>query len=103
MDAGQLIRTARRLTGLTVRALAGRAATSHPTVSAYEAHRVTPSAATLTRIVQAAGCDLVVELRPRVGGADPADRGRELVEVLELAALFPARHARVLDAPVFGR
>ena len=103
MDAGQLIRSARQHAGLTLRALAGRAATSHPTLSAYEADRVTPSTATLARIVRAAGCDLVVELRPRVGGADPGDRGRELLDVLELAAQFPARHAPRLDAPVFGR
>jgi transcriptional regulator with XRE-family HTH domain len=103
MDAGQLIRTARRRAGLTLRALAGTAATSHPTLAAYEADRVTPSAATLARILRAAGFDLVVELRPSVGGVDPADRGRELAEVLELAGQFPARHAPRLDAPVFGR
>lgn len=34
---------------------------------------------------------------------DPAARGRELEAVLELAAMFPARHGRYLDAPVFGR
>ena len=44
-----------------------------------------------------------VELRPRVGGPDPGDRGRELVEVLDLAAQFPARHEQHLRAPVFGR
>lgn len=103
MDAGQLIHAARRRGGLTLRGLARRAATSHATIAAYEADRVTPSVATLTRIVGAAGCDLVVELRPRVGGPEPGDRGRELVEVLELAAQFPARHARRLAAPVFGR
>jgi hypothetical protein len=35
-------------------------------------------------------------------GADPAARGRELVEVLELAEMFPARPARTLAAPRFG-
>ena len=41
--------------------------------------------------------------RPSVGGADRAARGRELVEVLELAAQFPGRHAAALEFPRFGR
>ncbi|MGB3411488.1 MAG: helix-turn-helix transcriptional regulator [Microthrixaceae bacterium] len=32
-----------------------------------------------------------------------AARGQELVEVLELAAMFPARHTSTLEAPIFGR
>jgi transcriptional regulator with XRE-family HTH domain len=103
MDAGAVIRRARRGAHLTLRELAARASTSHSTLAAYEAHRVVPTAATLSRVVQAAGRDLVVELRPGVGGPDPADRGRELVEVLDRAAPFPARHAEHLAAPVFGR
>ena len=103
MEAGQLIRSARRGSRLRLRALAVRAATSHSTLAAYEAERVVPSAATLDRIVRSAGCDLVVELRPSVGGPEPGDRGRELVEVLDLAAQFPARHDEHLTAPVFGR
>ena len=103
MEAGELIRSARRGTRLSLRGLAARAATSHSTLAAYEAQRVVPSSATLDRIVRSAGCDLVVELRPGVGGAEPAERGRELVEVLDLAAQFPARHDEHLTAPVFGR
>ena len=65
------------------------------TLAAYEAGRKAPSVATLDRIVRAAGFELGVE----IGAGDQrrpdraAARGRELVEVLELAALFPARHA----------
>jgi predicted amidohydrolase YtcJ len=36
------------------------------------------------------------------GGLDRADRGRELAEVLDLAARFPARHRDQLDFPPFG-
>ncbi len=82
-------------------ALAARAETSHSTLSAYESGRKVPTVETLDRIVRAAGFELGVELVPAVGGADRAARGRELAEVLDLAAQFPARHAAELDFPAF--
>lgn len=103
MDASTLLRQARRESGLSLRAMAERAGTSHSTLAAYEAGRKKPSLTTLERLLRAAGFDLGVELRPRVGGPDPAARGRELAEVLTLAEQFPARHARRLRYPVFGR
>jgi transcriptional regulator with XRE-family HTH domain len=102
MEAAEVIRSARAASGLTLRALAGRAGTSHATLSAYEAGRVHPSVDTVGRIVGAAGFEVAWSLAPRVGGPDPADRGRELVEVLELAGLFPARHTPELAFPRFG-
>ncbi|CAN5519853.1 hypothetical protein BH23ACT3_BH23ACT3_11150 [soil metagenome] len=105
MDAARLIRTTRRCAGLTLRELAHRAGTSHSTISAYEAGRIVPSVATLERILRAAGFDAHVSLSTRAGGGpeDREARGRELVEVLELAEMFPARHARELEYPRFGR
>jgi len=88
---------------MSLRQLARRAGTSHATISAYEAGRSIPSVATLDRIVRASGFSITPELEPRVDTADEAARGRELVEVLELAAQFPARHAPTLQMPVFGR
>ena len=102
MDAAITLRGARRRAGLTLRGLAARAGTSHSTLAAYEAGRKTPTVETLDRVVRAAGFDLAIELTPAVGGADPAARGRELVEVLDLAARFPARHAATLEFPRFG-
>lgn len=102
MDAARTLRNVRSRSGLTLRALARRAGTSHSTLAAYEAGRKVPSVETLDRIVRAAGFSLDPEVTPRVGGADAADRGRELIEVLELAAQFPARHARRLAYPRFG-
>ena len=96
-----MLRTARERAGLTLRALAVRAHTSHSTLAAYEAGRVTPSVDTLDRIVRAAGFDLGPDLTRRIG--EDEDRGRELVEVLDLAAAFPSRHAATLTFPVFGR
>ncbi len=100
--SSELIRRCRASSGLTLRELAARAGTSHPTVAAYEAGRKEPAGSTLERLVLAAGFEL--ELRP--SGTDPdalAGRGVELEQVLDLAEQFPRRHAPVLDAPIFGR
>jgi transcriptional regulator with XRE-family HTH domain len=77
-----------------------RAGTSHSTLAAYESGRITPNADTLDRIVRAAGFTAEVALVP---GAepDPAARGRELIEALELAAMFPTRHEAHLTFPRF--
>lgn len=101
MDAATVIRSARRRTGLSLRALARRAGTSHATLSAYEHGAKSPTAATVDRIVRAAGCasDVSLTVRP----PRSARRGEELEAVLHLAAQFPARHRQHLDLPAFGR
>ncbi len=103
VDAAQVIRAARVGAGLTLRALAARASTSHSAIAAYEAGTKTPSVTTVERIVRAAGFALDQQLCPRIRGDDRLDRGTELAAVLELAAEFPARHSPTLDFPVFGR
>jgi len=104
VDAARLIRTARRRAGLTLSELAQRAHTSHSTLAAYEQGRKTPNVDTLDRVLTACGfgVDVTLTARPPDVAADPAARGRELVEVLELAAVFPALHTRTLTAPKFG-
>ena len=102
MEASSLVHRARTRAGLSLRELARRAGTSHSTLSAYETGRKVPTVETLDRIVRAAGFVTGVDLEPDVGGPDRAARGRELVEVLELAAMFPARHAPTLEFPRFG-
>jgi len=102
MDAASTLRRARRRASVSLRTLAVRAHTSHATISSYETGRKVPTVDTLDRIVRAAGFELDLTLVPSVGGPDPADRGNELAEVLELAALFPARHAATLPYPRFG-
>ena len=112
MDAATVVRRARSRSRLTLRELAARAGTSHATLSAYETGRKVPSFATLDRVVRAAGLRLGGDLVP-VAGAPGADvdeladpdgsaRGRELIDVLELAAMFPARHEPELTFPRFG-
>ncbi len=107
MDVGVVLRESRRRSGLSLRALGDLAGTSHSTLAAYESGRKVPTAATLNRIVEAAGFGLDVGLRRRIRSRRAGDhvllRGDELVAALDLAGEFPARHDRTLDAPVFGR
>ena len=100
MDASLLIRTARERSGLTLRALGERAGTSHSALAAYESGRTIPNVNTLDRILGAAGFAAEVTLELRI---DRANRGKELEQVLELAAQFPARHAPRLEFPLFPR
>lgn len=99
VDAATTLRDARRRSGLSLRVLARRAGTSHSTLAAYESGRVTPSVDTLDRIVRAAGFTIASELTR--GVAPEAERAQELLEVLELAERFPARHPGG-DLPIFG-
>ena len=103
VDPAVILRRARAASGLSLRALAERAGTSHSTVADYEAGRKVPSIPTLERLLRAAGFRLSVYVERAVGGADPAARGRELADVLTLAEQFPARHSRKLEYPIFGR
>jgi transcriptional regulator with XRE-family HTH domain len=101
VDAARALRDARRRAGLTQAELAARAATSQAAVSAYESAAKTPSVATLSRLLAAAGARLTVEatdvLRPTA--AQHARAGRTLGEVLELAEALPTRHERDLRFP----
>jgi transcriptional regulator with XRE-family HTH domain len=103
VDAATTLRRARAQAGLTLRSLAARAETSHATLAAYEHGTKIPRVDTLARIVRAAGFEAEVELAARPAGDDRDAKGEELVEVLLLAEQFPARHARTLRCPVFGR
>ena len=101
MDAARTLRRARLDAGLSLRALAARAGTSHATLAAYEAGRAVPRIDTLDRVLRAAGyaTDIEVEWRPDATEAERRAKGEELRQALELAAMFPARHARRLRVP----
>ena len=103
MDAATTLRRARENSGLTLRALAARAETSHATLAAYEAGRAIPRVDTLDRILRAAGyaSDIALERRAEGAPEDRAAKGDELWAALELAAMFPARHAKQLRFPKF--
>jgi transcriptional regulator with XRE-family HTH domain len=103
MTAAQTLMDVRRRSGLGLRELARRAGTSHATLHAYERGIKEPRMDTVLRVAEAAGFTLELSLAPRpdVGGARVL-KGQELAEALSLAAAFPARHRRRLEAPIFG-
>ena len=103
MSNGELLRRARRQSGLTLAELAARAKTSAPTLSRYESGHIDPSGAVVDRILAAAGFEAEFELRPLMTGPRGSARSEEIEAVLELAEQFPARHDATLDAPIFGR
>ncbi|MEY2423167.1 MAG: hypothetical protein QOI95_3234 [Acidimicrobiaceae bacterium] len=92
MTPATLLRDARRRSGLTIRQLARRAGTSHSAIAAYESGAKSPNSATLRRLVRACGFEIESQLRPIVPFEDRPQRGRELLEVLDLAGEFPADH-----------
>jgi transcriptional regulator with XRE-family HTH domain len=100
---GSLLRDARQRAGLTQAELAERSGTSQATLSAYERDRKVPSAATLARLLAAAGRRLATQpaSRPVVipTAAQLEERGRILAQVIDLAERLPARHAPSLRYP----
>jgi transcriptional regulator with XRE-family HTH domain len=103
MEAGALIRDARRRAGLTQTELATLSGTSQATLSAYERGGKSPSADTLARVLAAAGARLTTvqaTRRVRTPSAAALQRAAHgLREVTELAAQLPTRHRRTLVFP----
>ena len=96
------LRDARQSARMTLRELAHRAGTSHPTLSAYEQGLKVPSVVTFLRILEASGFAVDVRLSARIRAANGLDRGVELEQTLALAEQFPARHSSKLQYPIFG-
>jgi len=103
MRSAQVIANARRAAGLTQSALARRSGTSQPTLSQYESGLREPRAATLRRIVRAAGADLqlvvtgesVVEPSPH----ELQRRGEILESLLRSVSAFPLAEPGPLRLP----
>lgn len=83
-DAARILRTARTRAGLTQRELARRAGTSQSVVARIEAGQTSPSAATLSRLLEAAGFELLVQLAP-----GPVADSHELADVPRILRLPP--------------
>lgn len=64
-DAASLLRSARLTAGLTQRALATRAGTTQSVVARIELGEVSPTWATVTRLLDAAGFELEARLSPK--------------------------------------
>jgi transcriptional regulator with XRE-family HTH domain len=95
--SSRLLRYARRRAGLTQRRLAERAGIAQPAIARIESGRVSPTADTMDRLIEACGLRLVVEDRP--------GRGIDRTAIKELLRLTPgqrlaevAAEARSLDA-----
>ncbi|HEX8085371.1 MAG TPA: helix-turn-helix transcriptional regulator [Solirubrobacteraceae bacterium] len=92
MNAAATIRDARLRAGLTQAALAQRAGTSQATLSAYESGRKQPSVVTLSRVLEAAGARLTVEMAFE-------RNARIFASALEMAEALPSRRKGDLEYP----
>jgi transcriptional regulator with XRE-family HTH domain len=107
MEASEVLRDARKRSGLTQAQLAQRAGTSQATISAYEHGRKEPTVETLARLLAATGTRLTTApastpvVRPTK--AQLARAGRALVDVMLLAEALPTRHAPELHFPSLAR
>ena len=95
-----ILKYARKQATLSSRGLAAKVGISHSTVLAYESGKKVPSTTTFLRLIHA--CDFSVDflLSPRIRGESDNPRGRELEEVLNLAAAFPVQHDKKLKYPI---
>lgn len=99
--AAETLARARRDAGLSLREVARRAGTSHPTLCAYESGRKCPSVSTYLRVLEACGYAVDFDLKPRIRWQDGIPRDEELQAVLALAEQFPAKVPRHMNHPMF--
>src|SRR5437879_3054247 len=75
MDGSEVLRRARRRSGLSLRQLAQRAGTSHSAIAAYESGAKVPGSTTLDRLVRACGLRLEPALHATGPFTDRVARG----------------------------
>lgn len=104
MDAGRLIREARRRAGLTQAELAAAAGTSQPAVAAYESGSRSPSVRTLDKLIRATGRTLDVRLvkAPAARGTLLNKARAEQSTIRDLAARRGIRNIRVFGSAARG-
>lgn len=84
LDAARIAREARIAAGLSQRELARRAGTAQSVVARIESGQTSPTTATLTRLLEAAGMDATVALAPT-----EAARSHMLDDVARILRLTP--------------
>ena len=103
MEPAELLRVARRRSGLSQAELGARAGTSQPVISAYEHGRRDPTTRTLRRLVAAAGERLELRLAAEPPDIPPPanseDHAARLVDVLLLADAIGHRNRSPLAFP----
>ena len=104
-----MIRDARTRARLSQTDLARRAGVAQSVISAYESNHREPGLRTLTKLIEATGHHLAMELRPAPGrelGLPDTKLGRRLRRhrraVVDLAAGHGARHVRVFGSVARG-
>lgn len=90
MIGGELVREARKRSGLTQQQLAERAGTTQSAIARLESGRTSPSLEDVQRLMRLAGWELIVELAP----FDDSDR----VQAKALKKLTPEERAHRNDA-----
>lgn len=99
MTVEHVLVQAREVAGLSQAALAKRAETSRPTLSAYEHGRKSPTLKTAARIVGEAGCDLALE--PRIEFVEAAiERGRPIMVPTRLPRLSLEAALATVELPL---
>jgi transcriptional regulator with XRE-family HTH domain len=103
MQPAIMISSERKRASLTQAQLAERVGISQAKISAYESGRISPSVETLERLLAAMGARLTVERgrRPVIlpSRREHARTGRQLVDVMGLAAALPNEHDSELHYP----
>jgi uncharacterized protein len=106
--AGSLLRRARRSVGMSQAELAFRAAVAQSVISAYEAGRRQPSLPALARLIDAAGCDLVVDIQQqppqlsRLSGPVGRQVRRKRRDLVAAAAVHDVTNLRVFGSVARG-
>src|SRR5688572_11224625 len=96
LDAAGLVKDARTRAGLTQRDLASRARTAQSVVARIENGETSPSVQTLTRLIDAAGFEVRVELLARA-----PENSHMLQDVARILRLTPEE--RLLEVRNFSR
>jgi uncharacterized protein len=106
--AGGLLRRARVGARLSQAELAFRAGVAQSVISAYEAGRRQPSLPTLAKLIDAAGCDLVVDVQPlpprlsRLSGPVGRQVRRKRRDLVAVAAAHDVTNLRVFGSVARG-
>jgi uncharacterized protein len=107
--AGSLLRRARLAAGISQAELGLRAGVAQSVISTYEAGRRQPALPTLARLIDAAGCDLVVDIRQqppqlsRLSGPVGRHVRRKRRDLVSAAAAHDVTNLRVFGSVARGQ
>jgi predicted nucleotidyltransferase/DNA-binding XRE family transcriptional regulator len=102
--AASLLKRARDLAGMTQAQLADRAGVAQSVISAYETGRRAPSLPMLTKLIEATGHDLVIDLTRQglPAGSRLRHLRRQRAAVIEHAERYGAHNVRIFGSTVRG-